>query len=64
LAKLAIVGVIRCPSQEEWLEIEESGWRKEQEIKMPLDGAGNPEAKECEVSLTAHHFTLAFFLVK
>ena len=35
-----------------------------QEIKMPLDGAGNPEAKECEVSLTAPYFTLAFLLVK
>jgi hypothetical protein len=29
-----------------------------QEMKMPLDGAGNPEAKECEVSLTAPYFTL------
>ena len=36
----------------------------EQEIKMPLDGAGNPEAKECEVSLTAPYFTWACFLVK
>ena len=35
----------------------------EQEIKMPLDGAGNPEAKECEVSLTAPYFTWACLLV-
>ena len=38
--------------------------RKEQEIKMPLDGAGNPEAKKCEVSLTAPYFTLAIFFLQ
>ena len=35
-----------------------------QEIKMPLDGAGNPEAKKSEVSLTAPYFTWACFLAK
>jgi hypothetical protein len=35
-----------------------------QERKMPLDGAGNPEAKNCGVASTAPYFTLAFFLVK